>query len=114
MPKSSESVSFCSNYEENKEGLELLKIAIDKAGYTGKNYNGSQKISGDQLKDLYKSFISGYRIIVGDDLLVNNPKRVEKAIKEKACNALLLKVNQIGSVTENNEVVKCLNKLVGV
>ncbi|KAF4671734.1 Enolase [Perkinsus olseni] len=38
--------------------------------------------------------------IVGDDLLVTNPKRVKKAIDEKACNALLLKVNQIGSVTE--------------
>ncbi|KAJ6358390.1 hypothetical protein OIU76_000151 [Salix suchowensis] len=44
--------------------------------------------------------------IVGDDLLVTNPKRVEKAIKEKSCNALLLKVNQIGSVTESIEAVK--------
>merc|ERR1711937_492746 len=38
--------------------------------------------------------------IVGDDLLVTNPKRVQKAIDTKACNALLLKVNQIGSVSE--------------
>merc|ERR1712157_425690 len=38
--------------------------------------------------------------IVGDDLLVTNPKRVEKALEVKACNALLLKVNQIGSITE--------------
>lgn len=38
--------------------------------------------------------------IVGDDLLVTNPKRVQKALDCKACNALLLKVNQIGSVTE--------------
>merc|ERR1712117_765679 len=38
--------------------------------------------------------------IVGDDLLVTNPKRVQKALDVKACNALLLKVNQIGSVTE--------------
>ncbi|MBW2980178.1 phosphopyruvate hydratase [Candidatus Woesearchaeota archaeon] len=38
--------------------------------------------------------------IVGDDLLVTNPKRVEKAIGLKSCNALLLKVNQIGSITE--------------
>ena len=38
--------------------------------------------------------------IVGDDLLVTNPTRVAVAIKKKACNALLLKVNQIGSVTE--------------
>lgn len=38
--------------------------------------------------------------IVGDDLLVTNPKRVQKALDVKACNALLLKVNQIGSITE--------------
>jgi len=38
--------------------------------------------------------------IVGDDLLVTNPKRVAKALEVKACNALLLKVNQIGSITE--------------
>merc|ERR1712113_1372244 len=38
--------------------------------------------------------------IVGDDLLVTNPKRVAKALDCKACNALLLKVNQIGSITE--------------
>merc|ERR1719213_480833 len=38
--------------------------------------------------------------IVGDDLLVTNPTRVKKALEVKACNALLLKVNQIGSVTE--------------
>lgn len=39
--------------------------------------------------------------IVGDDLLVTNPLRSEKAIKEKACNYLLLKVNQIGTITES-------------
>lgn len=38
--------------------------------------------------------------IVGDDLTVTNPKRIERALEEKACNCLLLKVNQIGSVTE--------------
>ncbi|CAA2963314.1 Enolase [Olea europaea subsp. europaea] len=60
-------VEVYHNLKENKEGLELLKTAIDKAGYTGKNNNGSQKISGDQLKDLYKSFISGYRIVSIED-----------------------------------------------
>ncbi|KAF2311756.1 hypothetical protein GH714_026527 [Hevea brasiliensis] len=151
---------FAPNIQENKEGLELLKTAIAKAGYTGKvvigmdvaasefydnkdktydlnfkeeNNDGSQKISGDSLKNEYKSFVTDYPIvsiedpfdqddwvhyskltteigeqvqIVGDDLLVTNPKRVEKAIKEKTCNALLLKVNQIGSVTESIEAVK--------
>merc|ERR1719428_1521655 len=44
--------------------------------------------------------------IVGDDLLVTNPKRVAVAIEKKACNALLLKVNQIGSITEAIEATK--------
>jgi len=43
--------------------------------------------------------------IVGDDLLVTNPKRVARAISEKACNSLLVKVNQIGSLTETMEAV---------
>jgi enolase len=44
--------------------------------------------------------------IVGDDLLVTNPERVRRAIKENACNALLVKVNQIGSLTEAIEAVE--------
>lgn len=39
--------------------------------------------------------------IVGDDLTVTNPKRITTAVEKKACNCLLLKVNQIGSVTES-------------
>lgn len=155
---------FAPNIQENREGLELLNIAIEKAGYTGKvvigmdvaasefydekerkydlnfkeeNNDGSQKISGDELIKLYESFVKGYPIvsiedpfdqddwehyskftkligdkvqIVGDDLLVTNPTRVGKAIKELSCNALLLKVNQIGSVTESIEAVKMSKK----
>lgn len=41
--------------------------------------------------------------VVGDDLLVTNPKRVQTGIDKKLCNALLLKVNQIGTVTESIE-----------
>jgi enolase len=43
--------------------------------------------------------------IVGDDLLVTNPERVRKAIKQNSANALLVKVNQIGSLTETIEAV---------
>ena len=39
--------------------------------------------------------------LVGDDLLVTNVERIERAIREKACNALLCKVNQIGTLTES-------------
>jgi len=48
--------------------------------------------------------------IVGDDLLVTNPTRIQKAIEEKSCNALLLKVNQIGSLTEAIEAVRLAKK----
>ncbi|GAP14364.1 enolase [Longilinea arvoryzae] len=44
--------------------------------------------------------------IVGDDLLVTNPERVRRAIKENAANALLVKLNQIGSLTETIEAVE--------
>lgn len=56
----------------------------------------------------WKNFtaLNGHRLqIVGDDLLVTNPERVARAIEEKACNALLVKVNQIGSLTETMKAV---------
>ncbi|KAG0628407.1 hypothetical protein M758_1G024500 [Ceratodon purpureus] len=150
---------FAPNIQDNREGLELLKTAIAKAGYTDKvvigmdvaasefynekdklydlnfkedNNDGKAKLSGDEFIKLYESFVSEYPIlsiedpfdqddwahyskinelmgdkvqIVGDDLLVTNPKRVAYAIEKKSCNALLLKVNQIGSVTESIEAV---------
>ena len=60
-------------------------------------------------QDDFKSYVKmteklGKKIqIVGDDLLVTNPKRVKTGIDMKLCNALLLKVNQIGSVSESIE-----------
>merc|ERR1719281_1507755 len=48
--------------------------------------------------------------IVGDDLLVTNPKRVAKALEVGACNALLLKVNQIGSISESIEAATMAQK----
>ena len=50
--------------------------------------------------------LSSQLLIVGDDLLATNPKRVEKAIAEKVCNAILVKPNQIGTVTETLKVIK--------
>uniref|UniRef100_A0A8C1G625 phosphopyruvate hydratase n=1 Tax=Cyprinus carpio TaxID=7962 RepID=A0A8C1G625_CYPCA len=91
----------------------------------------SRYISPDQLADLYKSFVKDYPVVsiedpfdqddweawtnftastdiqvVGDDLTVTNPKRIAKAVSDKACNCLLLKVNQIGSVTESLQACK--------
>eukprot|EP00826_Nyctotherus_ovalis_P061597 TRINITY_DN8781_c0_g1_i2.p1 TRINITY_DN8781_c0_g1~~TRINITY_DN8781_c0_g1_i2.p1 ORF type:complete len:367 (+),score=113.86 TRINITY_DN8781_c0_g1_i2:41-1141(+) len=92
-----------------------------------KTKDPSKKISGDKLRELIEDLCSKYPIIVvedpfdqddftsyekitknigkkiqivGDDLLVTNPRRINMAIKRNMCNALLLKVNQIGSLTE--------------
>ncbi|MDP3449229.1 MAG: phosphopyruvate hydratase [Anaerolineaceae bacterium] len=48
--------------------------------------------------------------IVGDDLLVTNTERVRRAIKENACNALLVKLNQIGTLTETIEAVETCHR----
>jgi enolase len=45
-------------------------------------------------------------IIVGDDLLCTNPQRIERGIREQSCNALLLKVNQIGTLTEAAQALR--------
>lgn len=53
----------------------------------------------------------GERIqIVGDDLLVTNPERVRRAIEERAANALLVKLNQIGTLTETIEAVEICHR----
>eukprot|EP01125_Pyxidicula_operculata_P000361 TRINITY_DN10408_c0_g1_i1.p1 TRINITY_DN10408_c0_g1~~TRINITY_DN10408_c0_g1_i1.p1 ORF type:complete len:440 (+),score=141.60 TRINITY_DN10408_c0_g1_i1:95-1414(+) len=145
---------FAPNIQSNHEGLELLKEAIAKAGYTDKvkigmdvaaseffveskkkydldfktkNNDGSKCVSAEELANIYKGFVHDFPVvsmedvfdqddwaawsslnndigsqiqIVGDDLTVTNPKRIAEAITKKACNCLLLKVNQIGSVTE--------------
>lgn len=54
----------------------------------------------------FQAKVGGHIQIVGDDLLVTNPTRISTAIEKKCCNALLLKVNQIGTVTEAIEACK--------
>lgn len=141
---------FAPNIQDNFEALELLKEAIESAGYTGKikisvdvaasefykdglydldfkNPESKKEdwISSEKMIDMLNSMVDKYPIvsiedpfdqddwnawinytseagiqIVGDDLTVTNPVRVQRAIDTKACNGLLLKVNQIGTVTE--------------
>jgi len=54
--------------------------------------------------------IGGRVMTIGDDLLVTNVKRLEKAIEEKACNSVLIKVNQIGTLTETINCIKLAKK----
>merc|ERR1712000_588204 len=82
-----------------EEALDLITDAIEQAGYTG-----SVKIAMDVASSyFYKT--SDFQI-VGDDLTVTNPTFIKKAIDQKACNALLLKVNQIGTITEAIQAAK--------
>ena len=46
------------------------------------------------------------QVIIGDDLLVTNPERIKKAINETSCDGMILKVNQIGTITESLQAAK--------
>lgn len=59
----------------------------------------------DSWKKLNEAF-QGQMTIVGDDLLVTNLERVQKAIDEKSCNAILVKPNQVGTISETLNVIK--------
>lgn len=92
-----------------------------------KNPNSTSRLKSAELGDIYKRFIRDYPMvtiedpfdeddwsaysaltadvgggtqIVGDDLTVTNVRKISKAIEEKSVNALLLKINQIGSISE--------------
>jgi enolase len=52
------------------------------------------------------SELGGQTVIVGDDLLCTNAERLKKAIEKKACNGILVKPNQIGTISETIEVIK--------
>lgn len=91
-------------------------------GFKGKT---SEKYTGEKLGDLYRQQLDKYPIVlledpyaqddwpswtafnktcpvelVGDDLLATNVDRIEEAKERNACNSLLLKINQIGTITE--------------
>ena len=100
------------------------------------NSDPTKWISGIELADLYSSYAEKYPIvsiedpfdqddweawshltsksgiqIVGDDLTVTNPLRIKTAIEKKACNGLLLKVNQIGTISESIQAYVGVSKI---
>ncbi len=87
---SDEMVDFWTNW------IEQYPIVSIEDGFAQDDWAGWKNFTAN----------NGHRLqIVGDDLLVTNPTRVARAIEEKACNALLVKVNQIGSLTETMKAV---------
>lgn len=144
---------FAPNLNTNKEALDLIIKAIEKAGYQpGKdvflgldvaasefyenskyNLKGENKaLSTDELIKYFEDLVKKYPIIsiedpvdendwegfkkitevlgdkiqlVGDDLFVTNKEYLKKGIDMKAGNAILIKVNQIGTITETIETI---------
>ncbi len=142
---------FAPAVPSNREALELILQAIEKAGYRpgadvalaldvaatefynngSYTFEGSQK-SAAEMTDYYADLVSSFPLvsiedpldeddwagwqtiterlggkvqIVGDDLFVTNPARLARGINEGCANALLVKVNQIGSLTETLDAV---------
>lgn len=137
----------------NKEGVEVIAAAIEKAGYRlgeecfigldaamseiykdGKYVFGreGQTLNSQELTDLWAEWVDDYPIVsiedgmaeedwegwqaltkrignkvqlVGDDLFTTNPDRVRKGIRLGAANAVLIKPNQIGTLTETLETI---------
>ncbi len=121
-----------TGYQPGKEIRLALDVAATELYKDGK-YNWEGKaITGTELMGVYKSWSEKYPLVsiedgfaeddwaswqnitaqmgqkvqlVGDDLFVTNPKRLAEGIKKKAANALLVKVNQIGTLSETAEAV---------
>ncbi|GAB2746274.1 phosphopyruvate hydratase [Amycolatopsis magusensis] len=142
---------FAPSLKNNREALDLILTAIEKAGYTpGRDialaldvaatefhhdgayaFEGAKK-SAEQLIGYYTELVDAYPLVsiedplgeddwdgwvrmtaelgervqlVGDDLFVTNPDRLEDGITRRAANALLVKVNQIGTLSETLDAV---------
>jgi enolase len=129
-----------AGYRAGEDIWIALDPAASEIFEDGVTYNlkkEGRRLSGSQMVDFYVDWVEKYPIIsiedglaeddwqawslltervgdkvqlVGDDLLVTNVERVEKAIALKACNSLLCKVNQIGSLSEAIEAVRVAHR----
>ncbi len=116
-----------------------VKIALDAAAsqfFRGKYNIDNKMLSAEELVDYYTDLAKIFPIIsiedpfaeddfdsfallkqkakrffiVGDDLTVTNPERIKKALEKDSCDILLVKINQIGTVTETIDAVKLVRK----
>ncbi len=110
----------------------VSELYVEESGRYMLEIEGKE-LSSDELVDLWEDWSARYPIVsiedgmaeddwegwkrlntriggrvqlVGDDLLVTNVNRIERAIDESACNALLCKVNQIGTLTESIDAIE--------
>ncbi len=100
-----------SNFENSKKTIEYYFNLISK--YPIKSiedpFSENDWISWSEFNKLIKSKKKNIQI-VGDDLFVTNKERLSKGIKEKAANAILIKPNQIGTISETLEVINLAHK----
>lgn len=116
-----------AGYQPGKDFFLALDVAATELFHDGKYRWEGGTITRDQLIKIYEEWMAAYPLvsiedgfaeddweswieftkrngskiqIVGDDLFVTNPTRIQEGIKRKAANALLVKCNQIGSLTE--------------
>lgn len=109
----------------------------DRKGYKFWKSNPDKLFSADDMIEFYTNWVNKYPIIsiedgldendwegwaklnaslgskvqlVGDDLFVTNPKRLAKGIENKSANAILIKLNQIGTLTETIEAINLATK----
>lgn len=121
-----------AGYKAGEDIFLALDVAATELFQKNKYTWEGRQISGRDLQSIYERWAQKYPLIsiedgfseddwdswksitaavgnklqlVGDDLFVTNPKRLARGIKENAANALLVKVNQIGSLTETAEAV---------
>lgn len=126
-----------AGYREDKEVSLALDVAASSLLNNSKYRFESKKVDSNFLIDYYKKLISKYPIVsiedglgendwkgwktltmklgsnlqlVGDDIFVTNPGILERAIKEKVGNAILIKVNQIGTLSETLETIELAKK----
>lgn len=121
-----------AGYKLGDDIVFALDIAASELYKDGKYFLSKDQLSNDDLIRLWEDLIKKYPIfsiedplheddwdgwvnlnnkigdkiqIVGDDLFVTNPKRLEKGIEINAANSILIKVNQIGTITETMETI---------
>jgi enolase len=122
-----------AGYKAGKEIYVALDIASSGLYKNGNYVIENEKLSKDMVVDLYRTWINKYPIIsiedgmaeddwngwkvltkelaskvqlVGDDIFVTNPDRLRRGIKEEIANSILIKVNQIGTLTETLETMR--------
>jgi enolase len=122
-----------AGYKAGEDVFLALDVAATELFEGGKYRWEGQALTGEQLGDVYKSWAKDFALVsiedgfseddwaswksftasegkrlqlVGDDLFVTNPRRVARGIEEGAANALLVKVNQIGTLSETCEAVR--------